>query len=210
METVATLDRISRERLSSLLLSQQKTLSTASKIAIIDVRDGGTPLHPTPPNSPTPLTPPPSLSHPDYIGGHILTSTHIPSQTLPDRTPSLVHALRDTRIVVFHCALSQQRGPTAALQYLRERKRVFGDDAPQSFRLGVGDPGRSATAGEGGEGVLVGEEGAEFEKGSGTGETEGRGGEQEVYVLDGGFVKWQEKYGGDERLTEGWVREIWE
>lgn len=33
---------------------------------------------------------------------------------------------------------------------------------------------------------------------------------QEVYVLEGGFVRWQEAFGSDERLTEGWVRDIWE
>lgn len=32
---------------------------------------------------------------------------------------------------------------------------------------------------------------------------------QAVYVLDGGFVRWQEKYGPDERLTEKWVEDIW-
>ena len=34
--------------------------------------------------------------------------------------------LRDTEKVVFHCALSQQRGPSAALRYLRERERIYG------------------------------------------------------------------------------------
>ncbi len=51
-------------------------------------------------------------------------------------------------------------------------------------------------------------------------------GKQKVYVLDGGFVKWQElyvyrlicdssstdmdsRYGNDERLTEGYVPDIW-
>lgn len=65
---------------------------------------------------------------------------------------------------MFHCSLSQQRGPSAALRYARERERTLG---PQS------------------------------------GQT------QEVYVLDGGFVKWQEAYGKDERLTEGYVEDIW-
>ncbi|KAK5991342.1 CDC25-like phosphatase YCH1 [Cladobotryum mycophilum] len=34
--------------------------------------------------------------------------------------------------------------------------------------------------------------------------------EQEVYVLDKGFVGWQEVYGTDERLTEGYRKELWE
>lgn len=34
--------------------------------------------------------------------------------------------------------------------------------------------------------------------------------EQKVYVLDQGFVGWQEIYGEDSRLTEGYRKEIWE
>jgi Cdc25 family phosphatase len=33
--------------------------------------------------------------------------------------------------------------------------------------------------------------------------------EQKVYVLDRGFVGWQEMYGEDTRLTEGYRKEIW-
>jgi hypothetical protein len=33
--------------------------------------------------------------------------------------------------------------------------------------------------------------------------------EQKVYVLDRGFVGWQEQYGEDSRLTEGYRKEIW-
>ena len=33
--------------------------------------------------------------------------------------------------------------------------------------------------------------------------------EQKVYVLDRGFVGWQERYGEDTRLTEGYRKEIW-
>lgn len=41
-------------------------------------------------------------------------------------------------------------------------------------------------------------------------EQEGKEGkEQKVYVLDRGFVGWQERYGEDPRLTEGYRKEIW-
>lgn len=33
--------------------------------------------------------------------------------------------------------------------------------------------------------------------------------EQKVYVLDRGFVGWQERFGEDSRLTEGYRKEIW-
>ncbi|KAB8068702.1 Rhodanese-like domain-containing protein [Aspergillus leporis] len=134
--TVATLPRISRDALSALLLST----STPSKLAIIDVRDS------------------------DHVGGHILSSTWIPSSSLDCRLPELIRTLQDKEKVVFHCALSQQRGPSAALRYARERERVLGAEESQK---------------------------------------------QEVYVLEGGFVQWQEKYGNDTRLTEAYVEDIW-
>lgn len=38
---------------------------------------------------------------------------------------------------------------------------------------------------------------------------ESKGKEQKVYVLDRGFVGWQERFGEDTRLTEGYRKEIW-
>ena len=38
---------------------------------------------------------------------------------------------------------------------------------------------------------------------------EAKGKEQKVYVLDRGFVGWQERFGEDTRLTEGYRKEIW-
>ncbi|KAJ5105541.1 hypothetical protein NUU61_002888 [Penicillium alfredii] len=133
--TIATLPRMTRDTLSELLLS-----STSSKLAVIDVRDN------------------------DHVGGHIRSSTWVPTSTLDFRMPELVRTLQDKEKVVFHCALSQQRGPSAALRYARECERVYG-------------PGESL--------------------------------KQKVYVLDGGFVKWQEKYGKDNRLTEAYAEDIW-
>ncbi|KAL4913264.1 Rhodanese-like domain-containing protein [Aspergillus aurantiobrunneus] len=135
--TIATLPRMSREALSALVLSA----STPSRLAIIDVRDS------------------------DHIGGHIFSSTWVPSSTLDHRMPELVRTLQDKEKVVFHCALSQQRGPSAALRYARERERMLGSD---------------------------------------------EGHKQEVFVLEGGFVQWQEKYGKDVRLTEAYVEDIWQ
>lgn len=88
----------------------------------------------------------------------------MPTPTLDARMPELLRTLKDVEKVVFHCALSQQRGPSAALRYARERERA----------LGVKESKK-----------------------------------QEVYVLEGGFVEWQDKYGNDERLTEAYVADIW-
>jgi rhodanese-related sulfurtransferase len=104
---------------------------------------------------------------PDYIGGHIKGGHHFPSRSLDATMPTLLRKLAGAEIVVFHCALSQQRGPGAALRYLREREARHDSDVP-------------GTA------------------------------EQKVYVLDRGFMGWQESYGTDERLTEGYRKDLWE
>jgi rhodanese-related sulfurtransferase len=88
---------------------------------------------------------------------------------------TLLRRLADKPTVVFHCALSQQRGPSAALRYLRERTA---QDAAAAAKKG-GDDGDAKTQ------------------------------QQTVYVLDRGFVGWQEEYGTDERLTEGYRVELW-
>ena len=128
----------------------------------------------------------------DYIGGHIFGSTNVPSHTLDYKMPELVRKLKDKDIVVFHCALSQQRGPGAALRYLREKERL----------LGV-VPKISAAP----EGDQVKEQGSGKKESEETQVREAK--EQKVYVLDRGFVGWQERYGEDQRLTEGYSKELW-
>ncbi|KID99545.1 Rhodanese-like protein, partial [Metarhizium majus ARSEF 297] len=144
MTTIASLRRMSAKSLSEKILAEKDAANTS--FAIIDVRDD------------------------DHIGGHIRGSTNIPSGQLDAMMPTLVRKLQDKKTVVFHCALSQQRGPSAALKYLREKDGLLRS-------LG------------GGKEIAA---------------------EQEVFVLDRGFVGWQQVYGDDERLTEGYVKDIWE
>ena len=92
--TIANLPRISREELADVIRTK------SSKLSIIDVRDS------------------------DYIGGHIINCQNVPTSTHDYRMPELVRTLRDQDIVVFHCVLSQQRGPGSALRYLRDRERM--------------------------------------------------------------------------------------
>lgn len=171
MENIATLHRMSREELSSLLLS-----SDSSKITVVDVRDD------------------------DHVGGHIHNSMHVPSSSLDYRGPEIVRKLADKEIVVFHCALSQQRGPGAALRYIRERESKLKTQGASSGS--TNDEQKSSNidreqvviekfneitrANQGKEVDIKG-----YEDGSAA---EGATKRQEIYVLDGGFVKWQEKY----------------
>ncbi|KAB5545913.1 hypothetical protein GE09DRAFT_1224860 [Coniochaeta sp. 2T2.1] len=180
MSSIANLQRLPASELSKILLAEQEA-ATNPTIAVVDVRDD------------------------DRIGGHIKNSIHAPSNTLDAKMPTLVRQLADKKTVVFHCALSQQRGPSAAIKYVRERERMFprrhkastedGGKEGEKQTEGSDILGKKATAGEGEEGKE--EERVEEE-------------EQKIYVLDQGFVGWQQVYADDERLTEGYRKEVWE
>jgi rhodanese-related sulfurtransferase len=158
MATIGTLERVSAATLSKLILAQAATASDPT-IAIVDVRDD------------------------DYIGGHIKGAQNVPSRSLDAMLPTLVRKLQDKETVVFHCALSQQRGPSAALRYIRERERLLPSDGAAAEGSGEKD---------------------------GTAESAStKSTKQKVVVLDQGFVGWQEEYGTDERLTEGYRKELW-
>jgi rhodanese-related sulfurtransferase len=147
--SIVDLPRISRETLASIIRKNP------AEVTVIDVRDS------------------------DYIGGHIVNGINVPTHTHDYRMPELVRTLKDQETVVFHCALSQQRGPSSALRYLREKERV---EAATVGRDG----------GEGKEGKVVKEGGEKVDAGvTKDGEGVVKNG-QKVYVLEGGFVKWQE------------------
>lgn len=148
--TISDLTYIPPTRLASLLKGSSSESEPASvspesvkpSIAVIDVRDS------------------------DHIGGHIRSSTWVPSDQLSIRLPELVRTFANKDMVVFHCALSQQRGPSAALKYARERQRLLAKESGHQ--------------------------------------------EQKVCVLEGGFTMWQTRYGEDDSLTEGYVKDIWQ
>jgi rhodanese-related sulfurtransferase len=50
----------------------------------------------------------------DFRGGNIKGAHNAPSSTFHADVDDLVEQTKDTPIVVFHCMLSQQRGPKAA------------------------------------------------------------------------------------------------
>lgn len=172
MTTIASLKRLSAKSLSEKILEEVN--ATDPTFAVIDVRDNG--KFAFKPFSKRKLFSIPfasvtaQLTFQDYIGGHIKGSTNIPAHTLDAMMPTLVRRLKDKKTVVFHCALSQQRGPSAALKYVRERDGLLKS-------MGEDPKGESG---------------------------------QDVFVLDRGFLGWQEVYGEDERLTEGYVKDLWD
>lgn len=146
--TAADLQQLTPSELAALLLDP----ATASKVAVIDVRDS------------------------DHIGGHVAGSHWVPTSELDTRIPELVRLHRHKDQVVFHCMLSQQRGPASALKFMR---------AVQGAAL-------------------------KEEKVQQQGRQEGNLTWPRVYVLEGGFGVWASRYGEDARLTEGFVKDLWE
>ncbi|KAF3441810.1 hypothetical protein FNV43_RR15725 [Rhamnella rubrinervis] len=85
--------------------SQLFSLKRRPNIAIIDVRDDER-----------------------SYDGHIAGSLHYASDTFSDKISNLIQQVKGKDTLVFHCALSQVRGPTCArkfVNYLQEMK----DDA---------------------------------------------------------------------------------
>ncbi|CAK9145986.1 unnamed protein product [Ilex paraguariensis] len=86
--------------------SQLLSLKRHPNIAVIDVRDDER-----------------------SYDGHIAGSLHFASDTFSDKMPSLIQAVQGKDTIVFHCALSQVRGPKCARrfsEYLTEMKEHAG------------------------------------------------------------------------------------
>ncbi|XP_051152473.1 dual specificity phosphatase Cdc25-like [Andrographis paniculata] len=84
--------------------SQLDSLKKRPNVAVVDVRDDER-----------------------TYDGHIAGSLHFANDTFQDKLANLVEATKDKDTVVFHCALSQVRGPTCARRfadYLAEIKDV--------------------------------------------------------------------------------------
>lgn len=92
-----------------------KSPSGAGKFAVVDVRDS------------------------DFVGGHIKGCYHYPAGNIHELLPELRKRLLDEEIddVVFHCALSQVRGPKSTLLFLRTLKDLPEEERRQFDDLNV-------------------------------------------------------------------------
>ena len=164
IHTISTLKRIKPTNLHQRLLTQlghsnsgdnnaaatTAAIGTTSPLlAIIDVRDA------------------------DHVGGHIRSSRHIPSSTFTLALPTLLEQLRETEMVVFHCALSTQRGPAAALAYLRAKDEKEEEEEAKRRRR-------------------MKEEGGKGDEKVTSDQIQSQKQEQEILLLEGGFTQWQQ------------------
>ncbi|KAJ7132939.1 Rhodanese-like domain-containing protein [Mycena filopes] len=60
----------------------------------------------------------------DYAGGNIKSALNLPSREFQMGVYDLVHKTADVKTIVFHCALSQMRGPKAARIYEETRSNL--------------------------------------------------------------------------------------
>ena len=107
----------------------------------------------------------------DYVGGHIKGSWHYPAGDFYNSLPEIYDKVYTNKIhdVVFHCMLSQSRGPSATLKFLRSIHEIVDSKVKKYLEEEV-----------------------------------------HVYVLKGGFNRWQGEYGKDSSVTEGYNAELWE
>jgi Cdc25 family phosphatase len=158
--TLSSLNYLPPSAVAQLLLEPTEK----AKVAIIDVRDS------------------------DHIGGNINGSEWVPLHQLDVRMPELIRTHKDKEKVIFHCMLSQQRGPKAALAYARAKHRAQQKEAREA---------KEAAAEEEEEAKRV------------DAEEKNQSPKQEVCVLDGGFGAWQATFGEDPRLTADYQPDIW-
>jgi len=60
----------------------------------------------------------------DYIGGNIKHAINSPFESFEEQVQDLVDQTKQISTVIFHCALSQQRGPKAARMYAEKRNAL--------------------------------------------------------------------------------------
>nr|GAT52251.1 predicted protein [Mycena chlorophos] len=60
----------------------------------------------------------------DFFGGNIVNARNIPSRQFSVAVYDLANKSKDVGTVVFHCALSQVRGPKAARMYAETRQNL--------------------------------------------------------------------------------------
>ncbi|KAI5955327.1 ibp1 [Candida jiufengensis] len=97
IHSISDLKYIKPQTLYQWITNKSSPPNGNGKFAIIDVRDS------------------------DYVGGHIKGSWHYPSSNFQNSLEDLQNKLYENDInnVIFHCMLSQSRGPSSTLKFLR-------------------------------------------------------------------------------------------
>ena len=138
-------------RLHPLRPSSFRPCNMSSSITRISARELSALLHPSASSSTTSATAtttptPPSIlivdvRDDDHIGGHIAGSVHFPSTSLYRQLTQLQRRCVDKDLVVFHCMLSQQRGPAAAAQFAQHMAQQHAQNNTPMPRIAILEKG---------------------------------------------------------------------
>ncbi|GHJ86224.1 hypothetical protein NliqN6_2626 [Naganishia liquefaciens] len=77
----------------------------------------------------------------DFVGGNIKGAVNSPSESFTQNVTELVRQYEEVPKIVFHCALSQQRGPKAARIYSEIQKQLNPDSRQEVLVLREGFTG---------------------------------------------------------------------
>ena len=127
---------------------------SSAAITRISARELAALLHPSAARTPTRTTdaapastPPPSsilivdVRDDDHVGGHISGSVHFPSTSLYRQLDRLQRRAQGVDLVLFHCMLSQQRGPAAAAQFAQHMAQQHRQNGTPEPRIAILDKG---------------------------------------------------------------------
>ncbi|KAI9594793.1 Rhodanese-like domain-containing protein [Syncephalis fuscata] len=151
-----SVEYIEGEDLASIL--RDPTLTPRVDYVVIDVRDD------------------------DFEGGNIISAINVPSHRLMERLPELIKEYGHVPKIIFHCALSQVRGPTSAGIYHQAVLQAITNKSPSIASSHDSNDNDSI------ESIKS----------------------QQVFVLRGGFALWQARYKDTTDLMENYNRELWE
>ncbi|KAH9823900.1 hypothetical protein DFH28DRAFT_1102911 [Melampsora americana] len=132
----------------------------------------------------------------DFLGGHIPGCHHVASIVFREECRSLIERLKDVPHVFFHCALSQQRGPSAANTYAVMREECL-EKASANLHIIIRYLPKNFEYGLIKSSLPFGPE------------ARCRDEAQRIVVLRGGFTEWAKQYRDDPELLDSIVHLIW-
>ncbi|GAA6011005.1 hypothetical protein JCM10207_005465 [Rhodosporidiobolus poonsookiae] len=140
----------------------------------------------------------------DFRGGNIPGAIRAPSELRTDESVrALVEQLKDVPNVVFHCSLSQVRGPKTARIYAEAA------DAARSPSSAAA-PSQPATPAAPSAPTQTSAEAARTFSPTPYEPAGQEDGKQQVWVLRDGFHGWQGLYRNDPILVENWDAGVWQ
>ncbi|GAA5913216.1 hypothetical protein JCM8208_003237 [Rhodotorula glutinis] len=140
----------------------------------------------------------------DYRGGNLPGAIRAPTEQRTEQSvQDLVEQLKDVPTVIFHCTMSQVRGPKAARIYADAMNKAHGQHHAAPPPLGDSlDTSPSAGPASNAAADFSPNPYAEQQRTDGADK-------QQVYVLRDGFAGWQALHRNDPALVENFDATIW-